>query len=96
MEMRLINHWDVWGNAKEGYEVNDSSITSVIIDVEDTDTDKDIINKLIEEGFFTKEIYNSRKQLKVALEDWGENIEIVEKKTGKPIAELANNEYYNY
>ena len=98
MDMRLINHYDVWGNQKEGYEVNDSSITGIVITVEDTDTDKDIINKLIDEGFFTPQVYNSKKtiKVKVELENLGEDIEIIEKKTGKPIASLASNEYYNY
>ena len=49
---QLVNYFDVLGNESEGWEVNNLCKEDIFIEVNDTDTDKDIIQKIIDEGFF--------------------------------------------
>lgn len=84
---------DVWGNENEGYEINDSFKTNIIIEFEDegtsweetTRTEKNILNALIENGILlgTPENYSI---------DWEteNDIAISEKQTGKPLINLEN------
>jgi hypothetical protein len=45
MEYEVISY-DVWGNARDGFDVNDSRRTGVVVTIEDTDTDATINRKL--------------------------------------------------
>jgi hypothetical protein len=45
MEYEVISY-DVWGNARDGFDVNQSFRTGVVVTVEDTDTDATINRKL--------------------------------------------------
>ena len=49
---RLINYMDVWGNNKEGYEINDQCIEGDLIIPKDA-SNKDILKYLKKIGFFT-------------------------------------------
>jgi len=53
MKFELINY-DVWGNPRDGFEVNNSFRTGIVIDISENDTDKTILKKLKEVGFLKK------------------------------------------
>jgi hypothetical protein len=53
LKFEVIDHWDVWGNKKDGYEVNDSSRLKEALSVKSLD-DKDIIKALKDYGYFKK------------------------------------------
>ena len=77
-EYKLINYFDVWGNAADGYEVNNlSNVFNFIAE----DTEKNIIQVLKSKEFLNKncrlnqfEIYNA-----------GDYIEFLSKKDLKPL-----------
>ena len=50
---RLVNYVDVWGNAKDGYEINDQCIEFNDLIIDDAATNKDIVTYLYKIGFFT-------------------------------------------
>jgi hypothetical protein len=45
---------DVWGNQKEGFEVNDSVLTSVCLELDENFNDKDLFKKLKKSGIIGK------------------------------------------
>lgn len=53
MKYSLINYFDVWGNAKDGYEVNNLCIEKTGITITDDATDKEILDYLVQIGFLT-------------------------------------------
>lgn len=53
MQYEIITY-DVWGNEKDGFEVNNAFSTGTIIDVTDSDSEKDIISKLKAVGIIRK------------------------------------------
>ena len=69
MKMKWYDY-DVWGNDKDGYEVNDiyaaligSSLfncENVYIDVLESDTDKQIVQKLKKSGWMKKTVKDSK------------------------------------
>ena len=60
MQYQLITY-DVWGNKRDGYEVNQSYTSDTIIDLEPTDYyDDTIIKKLKEVGLLSKHAKNSK------------------------------------
>jgi hypothetical protein len=69
MKMQLYDY-DVWGNDRDGYEVNNiyPALTGfdlfhaedVIIDVCESDTDKQIVQKLKKSGWLKKTIKDSK------------------------------------
>lgn len=79
----LINYFDVWGNQKDGYEVN-NLCNEGTIELEDYTSDKEIVEKLKEFGFFADHVRTNMINI------WNdyEMIEIYERKTGKPICRL--------
>lgn len=81
----LINYFDVLGNAKDGYEVNDQCIEFADLVIADDATDKDILNYLKKIGFLT-----TSDMRKLMIEDLGDHIEI-SKKDGYPICGLSIN-----
>ena len=50
---RLINYFDVWGNAEVGYEVNDLCVEETGIFIADDSTDQEVLNLLVRIGFLT-------------------------------------------
>ena len=59
---RLINYTDVWGNNKDGYEVNNQCVEFDDLIISDTATNKDILTYLYKIGFFTT---NDLRKIKV-------------------------------
>lgn len=51
MKYRLLDYWDVWGNAEDGWEVNDLCVAIEGIEIAENATDNDIIEYLIQNGF---------------------------------------------
>lgn len=47
----LINYFDVWGNNKDGYDVNDLCVQESGLFIADDATSKDIANFLVRIGF---------------------------------------------
>ena len=81
---KLIDYFDVWGNATDGWEVND--VTTVIHDIaiaEDA-TDEEIIDYLIQLDYLCSEAKEN-----VHLESYdNEMIEIVQTKDDYPLGRL--------
>ena len=79
---RLINYFDVWGNASDGYEVNDSYVEREHIEIKENATNKEIRQYLKAIGFITT---SNGKQ--ILLSDNGDWIEI-ETAEGFPLGRL--------
>lgn len=79
----LINYFDVWGNEKDGWDINDCCVEFDDLQIADDATPKDICEYLRKIGFLT-----SSDMRRLTVEDMGEMIEIYEKKTMKPLCSL--------
>lgn len=81
---KLIDYFDVWGNAEDGWEVNDlTTVEDDIVIVEDS-TDEEIIDFLIQIEYLKPEAREN-----VHLESYdNEMIEIVQTKDDYPIGRL--------
>lgn len=53
MKYRIVS-LDVWGNKKDGYEINAAYNTDNFIDIEENDTAKDIKQKLFNIDYLSK------------------------------------------
>lgn len=84
---QLINYFDVWGNKKDGYEVNNLCIQKKDLMIEENSTDKEIFQFLKSIGFIKK-----TAKFKSAYFDknFGDSFlcELYEKKTMKPICRI--------
>ena len=49
-----VINYDVWGNKRDGFEVNDAHYTGLDVFIHEYDRDKDIIRALKEAGFLNK------------------------------------------
>ena len=49
----LINYFDVWGNAKDGWEVNNQCVECNDLNISDDATGKDIAEYLCSNGYLT-------------------------------------------
>ena len=83
----LINYFDVWGNAEEGWIVNDQCVEFDDLVITDDATDKDILNYLKEIGFLA-----TSDRRRVGVEEYAmDQIEIYEVKGHRPICALVRN-----
>ena len=82
----LINYFDVWGNAKEGWEVNNQCVEMDDVEIADDATDKDVCNYLKDHGFLTT---SDMRRLEVT--NCGDLMEINERKGHKPLFALMMN-----
>ena len=87
MKYSLINFFDVWGNAKDGWEVNNQCVEFNDLVITDEATEKDILNYLVQIKFLS-----TSDRRRVRLEFTGNVIEIYEVKGWKPIGMLFPNE----
>ena len=79
----LINYFDVWGNAKDGWEINNLCVEFDDLYLLNGLTDKEILNSLVTAGFLTT---SDMRRFNVY---WsGEMIEIFEKRGNKPLCAL--------
>ena len=74
-QFMLINYFDVWGNAKDGWEVNDACTECDDLCITDDATDKEICQYLERNGYL-----NTSDMRMLAVEENGEMIEIYERK----------------
>ncbi len=82
----LINYFDVWGNSRDGWEVNDQCIEFDDLIIDDDANDQDILHYLKDIGFL---VTTDRRRLEVV--DDGTTIEVYQKKGMKPICGLIPN-----
>lgn len=81
---KIVDYIDVWGNAEDGWEVNDLTTAEDDIVIAEDSTDEEIIDLLIRIGYLTPEV----KEL-VYLESYdNEMIEIVARENDYPIGRL--------
>lgn len=80
---QLINYFDVWGNAKDGYEINNMCVEEENIWVDDDSTPKEIVSYLKNIGYLS-----TNDMRKLVVEDLGEFIEIYKRKGMYPLYSL--------
>ncbi len=83
MKCSLINYFDVWGNKKDGWWVNDQCCENDDLFIPHDATNKDICRCLVELNMLKT---SDMRRLEVI--DWGDLIEIYERKTGRPLYAL--------
>lgn len=79
---------DVWGNARDGYEVNDRSYTGSRVRLSADGTKADLLRALKEEGLVKKTARTS--QMEVDDSNWPYAVYINAAKDSKPIFELTS------
>lgn len=84
MKYKLIDYYDIWGNEKEGYEVNNLCTWITDIEIADDATDADIINYLKSINFISEKATTET----VELDGDDFYIELTEKETGYPLGRL--------
>ena len=80
---RLNNYFDVWGNEKDGYEVNNLCTEAEDLWISEDSTDKEICEFLVQIGFL-----NTSDMRRIYLEDMGDMIEIYQRKGNYPLGRL--------
>ena len=86
MKYTLINYFDVWGNKNDGWEVKDQCIEADDIVIADDATPKEICDYLKSIKMLAT---SDMRRLEVI--DWGDLIEINERKSGRPLFGLHMN-----
>lgn len=82
---KLINYFDVWGNKKDGWEVNNLCQEGEPFELSLDCTQKDVLAKIKEVGFFKPSV----RMNMISFSVWDQYmIEIEQKSTGKPICRL--------
>ena len=79
----LIDYFDVWGNKKYGYVVNDQRIITDNLVIKD-ETPKGICN-LLEQ----MKVLRTSDMRRLEVVDYGNTIEIIERKSGRPLFGLS-------
>ena len=82
----LINYFDVWGNAKDGWEVNNQCVEFDDLVITDDATEKDILKYLVSIGFLA-----TSDRRKVKIDDLGDYMEIYAVKGNMPLGLLMAN-----
>lgn len=82
----LINYFDVWGNAKDGWEVNNQCVKFDDLVITDDATEKDILGYLVSIGFLA-----TSDRRKVRVDDLGDYMEIYAVKGNMPLGLLREN-----
>lgn len=80
---RLVNYFDVWGNEKDGYEVNNLCTEADDLWIDDDSTLKEIAKFLVQIGFLV-----TSDMRKLYFEDDGTYIEIYQRKGMYPLGRL--------
>lgn len=82
----LINYFDVWGNKKDGYEINNQCIEFDDLVIADDATPKEICSYLK-----SIKMLATDDMRKLEVTNWGDLIEINERKSGMPLFGLMIN-----
>ena len=80
---QLIDYFDVWGNAKDGWDINDCCVVEENIWLDNSVTNKEILKYLENIGYL-----NTSDMRKLVVEDMGDIIEINQRKGNKPLYSL--------
>ena len=80
----LINYFDVWGNAKDGWEVNNQYVEFDDLYISENATYKQILEYLSSIKFLS-----TSDMRRVRLEDYGDGYEIYAVKGNMPIGRLS-------
>lgn len=80
---QLIDYFDVWGNAKDGWEVNNLCVVEENIWLDDSVTNKEILKYLEEIGYLS-----TSDMRKLVIEDWCDILEICRRKDRMPLYSL--------
>ena len=80
MYYTLINYFDVWGNQKYGYEINNQCIEFDDWYISDDSTKKDILNYLLKAGYL-----KTSDMRKVNINDYGDYMEVYQVKNHIPM-----------
>lgn len=83
----LIDYFDVWGNAEDGWDVNNVSKEFDDLVIADDATDQDIIDYLISIGYLAHGVTTDD----IVIEDGGDYIEFFAAEDGRPICRLDRN-----
>lgn len=83
MNYALINYFDVWGNEKDGYEINDQCVEAENLYIDNNATDKQILGLLK-----TIDFLKTDDMRRVRIEDLGEDMEIYACKNRYPLGML--------
>ena len=84
----LCNYFDVWGNASDGWEVNNSCIEFEDLYISDDATEKEILEYLVQIGFLNT---SDRRKVRLDETSYADVIEIYEVKGCKPLGRLTAN-----
>ena len=85
----LRNYFDVWGNEKDGWEVNNSCIEFDDLHISDDATEKEILKYLKDINFL---VTDDMRRVRCDINTYAEAIEIYEVKGHKPLAALIVNQ----
>ena len=80
---RLVDYDDVWGNQKDGYEINHEHVLKKKLEIPDNATNKEIVQILNDIDYLI-----TTEMRKIRLEDYGNFIEVFEKRIDLPICRL--------
>lgn len=83
----LINFFDVLGNAKDGWEINNQCVEFDDLYISEDATKKEILEYLVDRGFL-----NTSDMRRIYIDCYGDGITVFERKGLKPLCELRR--YY--
>lgn len=83
----LINYFDVWGNARDGWEINNQCIEMDDLVIANDATPKEICTYLK-----NLRMLNTSDMRRLEVVDWGDMIEVNERKGHKPLFGLMLNQ----
>lgn len=86
MKFKLIDYHDVWGNAKDGYEVNNLAVVEEDIYISDDASKDDILRLLKRIGYLKK----SLRHCDIEVWDNFDMIELFRKRDMYPICRLES------
>ena len=84
-----VHGLDVWGNAREGFEVNDVYPSQGAVWIFNDATDQEIVRALKDEGFIDKLVRNKSVNIEGEMGINGE-LYISEARSGKPVYQLRS------
>lgn len=87
MTYTLINYFDVVGNLRDGYEVNNQCVECNDLYLSDDCTNKDILTYLYEHKYLT-----TCDMRRVGVDNYGELLEVYDKRGHFPLYGLMPNE----
>lgn len=83
----LYDYFDVWGNAEDGYEVNNQSLEFDDLYIDPNSSDADIVEYLKQIGYFANDV----KMSDLEIWDDGEVIEFFRAEDMLPLCRLEKN-----